>query len=487
MTLNRRQFLKGASAVATFPILSQLTHSQNLVSPTKTVVHIFLEGGPDFRHLIAPQPSSDYGSEFWKARASIFEIDGGNIAGIQKTFDEHYDLINFDSMNFGLLKKASWLKTKIQEGKVAIINNVVGSTSRDHPYSSLIWGSGDSDAQPQELCRSGWGGRLASYANKRIMSVTEQPLLFCNGPHPSNPLAHANTNLVDVPNIENFSFTKKSDWILTSESLEPEHAVFRSLKNYYRLKRSQILSGTTFASFVETEEVIRSLGDQIENRLKNEINPAGGYLASFEDDLHSFEVRRPLIFEQLLRGENKAFFESFAMQLLNTYYGIACQDILETNVISLMLEGFDTHAEQRHEQEGFEIRIEELLGSNKGLDLLDSQLLLDYPLSRDNLIYVLGGEFGRQLKSNGASGTDHGHGNSLLIIGEQVTGGIYGDLFPESEISIMQEWNQHIDGKTSFEKIFATIADWACAGAGAVVFPSHHLRPLENENVLAFL
>ena len=487
MTINRRKFLMGASALASYPMLSQLAHSQNIGSSTKTIVHIFLEGGPDFRHLIAPEPSSDYGREFWKARASIFEIDGSNLVSIQNTFDEHYDLINFDSMIFGLLKKASWLKSKILEGKVAIISNVVGSTSRDHPYSSLIWGSGDHGAQPQELCRSGWGGRLASYANKRIMSVTEQPLLFCNGPHPTNPLAHANVNLVDVPNMENFSFTKKSDWLLTPAKLEPEHAVFRSLKNYYRLKRSQILSGTTFASFVETEEVIRSLGDQLENRLKNEINPAGGHSASFEEDLHSYGVRRPRKFEDLLRGENKAFFESFAMQLLNTYYGIACQDILETNIISLMLEGFDTHADQRHDQDGFEIRIEELFGSNKGLDLLDSQLLLDYPISRDNLIYVLGGEFGRQLKANGASGTDHGHANSILVVGEQVNGGIYGDLFPESEISIMQDWNQHIEGKTSFEKIFATIADWACPGAGTVVFPSHHLRQLEADRVLTFL
>ena len=58
--------------------------------------------------------------------------------------------------------KADWLKNKILEGRVAIINNVFGSTSRDHPYSTLVWTSGDHDALPQELCRSGWGGRLAS-------------------------------------------------------------------------------------------------------------------------------------------------------------------------------------------------------------------------------------------------------------------------------------------------------------------------------------
>ena len=71
--------------------------------------------------------------------------------------------ISVDSVEFGILKKADWLKNKILEGRVAIINNVFSSTSRDHPYSTLVWTSGDHDALPQELCRSGWGGRLASY------------------------------------------------------------------------------------------------------------------------------------------------------------------------------------------------------------------------------------------------------------------------------------------------------------------------------------
>ena len=53
------------------------------------------------------------------------------------------------------------------------------------------------------------------------------------------------------------------------------------------------------------------------------------------------------------------------MQLLNTYYGIACQDLLDFNVSPLMLEGFDAHAIQRDEEEGIEIRIRELFGNNE--------------------------------------------------------------------------------------------------------------------------
>ena len=484
MKINRRQFLKGSAALAALPYIGGKIHSQESLNPTKTVVHIFLEGGPDLRHLLAPQPGTDYGNAFWKARSSLFNITENDSDGYLQAFNENYDLVTSGIHTFGVFKKAGWLRDKIEAGKVAIINNVVGSDSRDHPFSTLVWTSGDHDALPQELCRSGWGGRLAKYANKRILSLTEQPLLFCNGPHPTNPLNHANPNMVDAPSMENFSFTKKDEWFSNPDFIEPEHAVFRSLQHYYRSKRSTIQSGERFSTFVETEEILRSLGDLVEDRLRNGINPSGGFITSVEDEFHSFGARRPVGFEALVRGENRAFLESFARQVMNAYYGIACQDILDVNVISMMMEGFDTHGFQRDEEEGIEVRLEELFGPERGLSLLDAQLLADYSAAHANLIYVLGGEFGRQLKSNGGLGTDHGQGNTLLIIGEQVKGGIYGELFPETEIPLMVDWNQNIEGKTSFERVFAKVAEWACPGSGIQVFPSHSQRILEDGNTL---
>lgn len=487
MNISRRNFIKGTSSLAVMPFISNLSYSQNLLNPIKTVINVFLEGGPDFRHLFAPIPNTDYGNAFWKARSSLFGINPNNSNEFQEAFEQNYDQISFDSVEFGILKKADWLKNKILEGRVAIINNVFGSTSRDHPYSTLVWTSGDHDALPQELCRSGWGGRLASYNQKRILSVTEQPLLFCNGPHPSNPLNHSNPNLIDAPNMENFSFTKKAEWFENTERIDREYALFRSLRSYYQSKRNEVSSGETFSSFVETEKVIRSLGDQVDERLKNQISPQGGFISSTEGDLNSYQARRPLLFDELLRGNQKAFFEYFAMQLLNTYYGIACQDLLDFNVISLMLEGFDTHAIQRDEEEGIEIRIQELFGNNRGISILDNQLFQDYPQSKNNLIYIFSGEFGRQLKSNGAGGTEHGNGNTVLVYGDQVIGGIYGELFPQSEIATMQDWNQHIEGKTSFERVFAAISEWAVPGSGISIFPLHNQRPLESGNALNFL
>jgi uncharacterized protein (DUF1501 family) len=46
---------------------------------------------------------------------------------------------------------------------------------------------------------------------------------------------------------------------------------------------------------------------------------------------------------------------------------------------------------------------------------------------QDRLTIVVMSEFGRRLKSNDSGGTDHGHGNAMLVMGGQVKGGnIYG-------------------------------------------------------------
>ncbi|MBT3783710.1 hypothetical protein HOF92_01965 [bacterium] len=46
----------------------------------------------------------------------------------------------------------------------------------------------------------------------------------------------------------------------------------------------------------------------------------------------------------------------------------------------------------------------------------------------------------------------------------------------------MEEWNRDIQGKTSFERVFATISEWVSPGAGSAVFPLHSIRDLESED-----
>ena len=46
----------------------------------------------------------------------------------------------------------------------------------------------------------------------------------------------------------------------------------------------------------------------------------------------------------------------------------------------------------------------------------------------DDVVLLTMSEFGRTARENGSRGTDHGHGNAMLIVGNSVKGGkVYGD------------------------------------------------------------
>ena len=65
------------------------------------------------------------------------------------------------------------------------------------------------------------------------------------------------------------------------------------------------------------------------------------------------------------------------------------------------------------------------------VNILSSALLAfwrDLGDHRDHVSVVVMSEFGRRLKSNESGGTDHGHGNAMMMLGAKVKGGrMYGD------------------------------------------------------------
>ena len=90
-----------------------------------------------------------------------------------------------------------------------------------------------------------------------------------------------------------------------------------------------------------------------------------------------------------------------------------------TKVWSVSLGGFDTHANEANAQA-------ELLGVvSDSLSRFMGQLKAT-TRSNDVTIMVYS-EFGRRVVGNGSQGTDHGTSGPMFIIGDQVTGGFYGD------------------------------------------------------------
>lgn len=97
-------------------------------------------------------------------------------------------------------------------------------------------------------------------------------------------------------------------------------------------------------------------------------------------------------------------------------------------------------------------------------------------LAETNTVYVFSSDFGRQLKANGDRGTDHGRGNYMILIGDSVKGGVYGEMFPASEITgdpaPYDTQGADIKGLTSFERVLAEVCDWVEPESGVKVFPN---------------
>ncbi|MEJ2095519.1 MAG: DUF1501 domain-containing protein, partial [Gammaproteobacteria bacterium] len=147
----------------------------------------------------------------------------------------------------------------------------------------------------------------------------------------------------------------------------------------------------------------------------------------------------------------------------------------------------DTHANQ---QNTMNHNLQDILGTEGGLETVSTQLENFIPGANDNLVYFLSWDFGRQLAANGTVGTDHGTGNYSVVIGNAVSGGVYGDMFPEHEAlpdpvdsvgrTPFEIHGRDIDGLTSIERVYARLCDWAAPGTGPVVFPNAASSILES-------
>ncbi len=492
--MNRREFLKALSASGIvlgtgLPWLSRTTSAADVALPAgfvahipKILINITLDGGPDFRHLLPPQYVSDhstYSYQYWQARANAHAIaqqEAAYEARWNQDFLKPVQTPVPSGSEFGILDSAKWLYDQWENGNLAIINNALGSNSRDHAHSLLVMEQGDRNAGAHDLDKSGWGGRLAKAmldkarqtdtdAQVKIVSLTHEIRRFSYGPHPSDPRKHVNDQVISVRDSRNLGLFEAAAEAFPSGS---QAVMSRALKAYYAAKREAMDSRSPYYKFVRHERDMRAFGEAIKARLigDDEENPQ----IPIPDDIRA-------LYDVKFAAENGLFSlnqGSFGRQIRNLYDCLACQDILHFRIASMAYRGWDTHKNQKRY---IEQRFQDLFHEKGGIATLFNNLPANIS---DNLIIVLGGEFGRQLKANGDNGTDHGRGNSILVIGKGINGGLYGDMFPREELDRVTKRSPDITGKTGIEHIFAAVCDAVEPGTGDSVFPDKANAPLEE-------
>jgi uncharacterized protein (DUF1501 family) len=79
-------------------------------------------------------------------------------------------------------------------------------------------------------------------------------------------------------------------------------------------------------------------------------------------------------------------------------------------------------------------------------------------------------EFGRRLKENGSGGTDHGHGQAVLMLGGGVRGGRVHGQWPGLAESALLDGD--LAGTTDYRNVLAELLEKRCnAGSLSTVFP----------------
>ncbi len=472
--MNRRDFLK--YSIYTTMMLGMTTrlgvqtaNAQAATSYGPTVINIMLLGAADLRYLFVPHPGSapEYATAFWNARKSIYQYNAANTT-LYPDYDAVFSGLYTPStdipsgVSFGIHNNAGWLKQQFDAGNVAIVANVLGSDNRRHDHSQLIVNTGDPMASQYVYDREGWGGRLAHVIGAaNVVSVSNDISIFCNGIDPTN----RNAKVVHAKDTRNFGLSP-GDGDPTSDN----SAMARALKAYYAQKRVEAQAqpaGWPYRKFLQHEQALRDFG------------------GAFNARLAAVAPQQPLALSALYTAGsgNTLSSTNFGRQCANVYDSFLGADLFQQRIVSMEYTGWDTH---NNEKTRFESNIEDIFGTGKGLNTLTAELEPGVPGANDDIVYVFNTDFGRQLRANGAYGTDHGRGNYTILVGRGVNGGVYGEMFPASEIqgsagsTRFDQQGADIEGRTSIEPVLAAVCDWVEPGSGGQVFPGAASAPVEN-------
>jgi len=486
--VNRRDFLSYMAAAGVFTGLgSRFPNVQAAtVGIPRVLVNVMLVGGADLRFLFAPDPTKEvsYAKHFATARNVLYPSDTNpepsqrvsNYEHAWSASNPYYLRPNDSTANFGIHKNATWLLDQYNKGNVAIISNVAASENRRHDHSQLIVNSGDLSAKFIDEDRDGWGGRLVESINAaNVVAVTNDVSVFCNG---SASVQNRNDKIIHMKNARKASLVTGLEANSAGYVDPNRREIGTALSSYYSLKRQQVAQENEdwiYHKFLRHEQKSRQFSALLQARL--DLVAPEVPLAIRE--LVGTKLSSDLNFDTTRRLRNLYF----GQQCATLYDSLAAADILNTRLVSMEYPGWDTHTGQRGRME---IGISDLFGNGKALDTL-TQSLSDITEPwidtsdqiTNNIVYMITTDFGRQLKANGSQGTDHGRGNYVILIGNNIRGRVYGEIFPKTEIddlgngsNLFDKQGADIQGLTSIERILAAACDWVHPGSGANVIPN---------------
>src|SRR6266852_1150611 len=299
----------------------------------------------------------------------------------------------------GLNPNLGKLKALYDQGKMAVVQGVgYPNPNRSHFRSMDIWHS----ARPDTFERSGWLGRYVSAC--QCAQDNSMPAISVGDQ--LNTLFWTDTTLVPaVASIGAFSF------LTDTKYKNDRNWQMQTLQNIY----------SQAGNWSQYEGLIRR-------------GTVGALAGSDELPTVAATYQTPVKYPA-----NNGLANQFKMvaQVIAGNLG--------TRLFSVSMGGFDTHANQRGNQD-------KLLGQLG--DAIDAFMQdLANMKRQDDVTIMTFSEFGRRVKQNGSNGTDHGTAEPMFIIGNAVQGGMYGTYPSLSDL----DNNGDLKFNADFRSVYAGI------------------------------
>ncbi|VAW59204.1 hypothetical protein MNBD_GAMMA11-544 [hydrothermal vent metagenome] len=474
--INRRTFLASALSAgglaATASILPWKLAQAAQHPGQPIVVNITLPGAPDMRHLFMPVFDANTTTleyALHQAHAKAGGVNPNDPSDLARNWADNY--VQPDSQapaqNFGIHANASWLRAQFNAGNVAIINNAYASTTRDHAYVQLIQAHGQFkplNAGPINRLERfpGLGGKLAQINSTNVVDISSNPSNWCYSPGAS-PTQRSLERCIHIAN-------SRAGGVFTPNAgaNNGQDRIARALSSLYAGKRdiNATASPEAVQGVLALDENIRATAKILQDRFAL-VSPA-----------------LPAEIEALLRNTGPLNSDgNLGLLIANLHDSLISADVLNTQLISMIYSrGWDSHQNQ---QASMERNLGNLFGEGSALNTLNDVVSPDI---MDNVVIAIAGEFGRQIRANDGLGTDHGEGTHFILIGNRVNGGIYGDMFPETEFDRLQNPNiatPDIDGRTHYNRIFEQLAEWVSPGSSPLILDNGlNQLPIEQPGLL---
>jgi uncharacterized protein (DUF1501 family) len=144
------------------------------------------------------------------------------------------------------------------------------------------------------------------------------------------------------------------------------------------------------------------------------------------------------LFGQALPGAGVVREMAIAARLINADIGVRIVHVIDG--------GYDTHGAQLGTHANL------LAGFDAGLKAFFAELA---PAFKARTAVLVVSEFGRSPADNDSRGTDHGSANSVFMIGQPVTGGLYGSVPSFTDLDPAKRLKATVD----FRSVYATVLD----------------------------